>query len=154
VTPLELCLWVGLVEVPAGMRGSGGGMYRMAGAALVEARSPTPARRTLNAPRQGCPWGRTTTSPATAPCAGRARPTAWAGSVHHPVNAPDGGKGRLPRAVKHLPDVKAVTGVTRGAFVEVERKWPVGGRQRDDVEGAAGARIGSSRGATDAGADR
>jgi hypothetical protein len=47
-----------------------------------------------------------------------------------------------------------VTGVTRGAFVEVERKWPVGGRQRDDVEGAAGARIGSSRGATDAGADR
>jgi hypothetical protein len=30
-------------------------MCRMAGAALVEARSPTPARRTLNASRQGCP---------------------------------------------------------------------------------------------------
>jgi hypothetical protein len=43
VRPLELCLWVGLVEVPAATRGRGAGCGRMAGAALVEAGSPTPA---------------------------------------------------------------------------------------------------------------
>jgi hypothetical protein len=43
VRPLELCLWVGVVEVSAGMRGGGAGYGRMAGAAPVKARHPTRA---------------------------------------------------------------------------------------------------------------
>jgi len=114
---LELCLWVGIVEVAAGMRGSRAGC-----AGWPARRSWTPGhhparpaprsyQRVLLRPDDDSAWH--------GHLLGRARPTTGAGSVQYPADA------------------------------------PVGGRQRDDVEGPAGVRIGSIiRAATDTGADR
>ena len=54
VRPLELCLWVGLGEVAGWVAEKRRRMCRMAGAGLVEAGSPPPARHALSAyPRGG-----------------------------------------------------------------------------------------------------
>jgi hypothetical protein len=136
------------------MRGSG----RCAGWPVRRSRRPgshPPARHALSAYQTGCRWGRQTTRPGTATYIARARPTTGAGSVQYPADAPDGVKGRLTPRSQASPGRGGSDRGDAGAFVEVERKWPVGGRQRGDVEGAAGARSGwIIRAATDTGADR
>lgn len=117
--------------------------------------SHPPARHALSAYQPGYRWGRQTTGPGTATYIGRARPSTGAGSVQYPADAPDGVKGRLTPRCQASPGRGGSDRGDASAFVEVERKWPAGGRQRDDVEGAAGARSGwIIRAATDTGADR